>query len=378
MRATDRGRVGAGECDDDRPGLGRLLFVSRKFPPAVGGMEAHAAGMHALLGELGEVELLALGRSQRHLAWWLPAALGRVGVTLARRGVDQVVVGDALTFVALQPALRPARVRATVLVHGLDLLFDAPGYRRLVRRTLPAADRVVANSRSTARLARDCGVEPGRVSVVHPPVPPVSAPGATASSGEARRALRELGVPTGVPLLLTVGRLVARKGVAWFVANVLPLLPADVRYAVAGSGPETAAVRRAADRAGLDGRVLLLGRVSDEQRGRLLRAADLFVQPNIAVTGDVEGFGMAAVEAALRGTPVVAAELEGLTDALLDGQAGVLCPAGDAPAFAAAVTQLLADPETRAERAESWAAAARAAFAPERLRRELRAALEGV
>ncbi len=382
-RATDRRMADRVEPAAGPRGLGRVLFVTRKFPPAVGGMEAHAAGMHDLLGQLsGAVELVAMGRSQRHLVWWLPATLARLGPLLTRRPPDHVVIDDALTFAALQPVLRRARPPVTVMVHGLDLVFDAPGYRRLVRWALPSADRVVANSRSTAELARACGVPRGRVRIVHPPVAPVAATAACERS-EAERAddrhhvFRELGVPAHAQLLLTVGRLVRRKGVAWFVAEVLPRLGGDVRYAVVGSGPETEVVRRAAERAGLGEGVLLLGRVSDKRRERLLRGADVFVQPNIAVAGDVEGFGMAVVEAALRGTPVVAARLEGLTDALLEGQAGVLCSAGDADAFAAAVADLLADPDARAERAATWAEAARAGFAPERLRADLLAALEG-
>lgn len=378
-RAPARRHARRGAPPAGREDLGPVLFITRKFPPAVGGMEAHAAGMAASLGQLATtVDVVALGRSQRHLAWWLPATLLRSGWRLARRAPRHVIVGDALTYAALRPALRRSSATTTVMVHGLDLVFGAPGYKQLVRRTLPSADRVIANSRSTAQLAAATGADPARVLIVHPPVQPVTelSPGRERSA-DRRRALDALGLPAQARMLLTVGRLVARKGVAWFVANVFPRLDASVRYVVAGGGPQASAVRRAAEQAGVSERVLLLGRVGEDERERLLSSADLFIQPNVAVDHDVEGFGMAVVEATLRGTPVVASRLEGLTDALLDGRAGSLCPPGDAAAFETVITELLGDPEARTQRAAGWQEAARAAFAPQRVAAQLRAALEG-
>jgi glycosyltransferase involved in cell wall biosynthesis len=83
--------------------------------------------------------------------------------------------------------------------------------------------------------------------------------------------------------------------------------------------------------------------VDDEDRELLLKGADLFVQPNIPVSGDIEGFGLVTVEAAMRGLPVVASELEGIAEAVVDGVTGLLLPPADTEAWIAALTDLVAD-----------------------------------
>jgi phosphatidylinositol alpha-1,6-mannosyltransferase len=123
---------------------------------------------------------------------------------------------------------------------------------------------------------------------------------------------------------------------------VLPLLPNDVVYVVAGEGPEREAIEAAARRASADERVVLTGRVSEEEVRGLYRRADVFVMPNVPVAGDVEGFGLVALEAAVEGLPVVASRLEGIPDAVRDGLNGTLVEPLDPRAFAERLTTLLA------------------------------------
>ena len=70
----------------------------------------------------------------------------------------------------------------------------------------------------------------------------------------------------------------------------------------------------------------------------------MFVQPNVRVDGDMGGFGLATIEAALRGTPVVAADLEGLKDAVIHGRTGFLVPSGDLAGWIRQLTELLTEP----------------------------------
>jgi glycosyltransferase involved in cell wall biosynthesis len=87
----------------------------------------------------------------------------------------------------------------------------------------------------------------------------------------------------------------------------------------------------------------MLGRVDDADREDLLRGVDLFVQPNIPVSGDMEGFGLVTIEAAMRGTPVVAADLEGIKDAVIDGRTGILLPPQDRQGWIDRLSQLVAE-----------------------------------
>ena len=142
-------------------------------------------------------------------------------------------------------------------------------------------------------------------------------------------------------ILLTVGRLVPRKGVRWLVTEVLPRLAerrADWIYLVVGEGPERQAIAEAARRdQRVAQRVHLLGQISDDELRTAYAAADLFVMPNVPVPGDSEGFGIVHLEARAAGLPVVAADIEGISESFISGEDGWLVPAGDAAAFVDAI-----------------------------------------
>ena len=137
---------------------------------------------------------------------------------------------------------------------------------------------------------------------------------------------------------------VERKGVAWFVREVMPRLPSDVHYWSAGGGPATRQIEREIAAAGLRSRVRLLGALADDALEMLYRSADLMIMPNIPVRGEVEGFGVVMLEAGMCGLPTLAADLDGIRDVVEEGKNGFLVPAGDAGRFARRITDCLNDP----------------------------------
>lgn len=331
------------DSTDVRKSVPRVLFITRRFPPTVGGMQTLAADVDAALRARGSVELVALRMaSLAHLAWFLPWAMLRSAVSLMRGNVERVVCGDAIVWVAISSVARLARAQSSVMAHGLDLTHPNPLYQRLVRRTLPRADRVVANSTATEALAVALGVDPSRIAVVHPGVrvPEVTVADRTAQREEL---LHEFGLDPDALILVSLGRLVRRKGVTWFVEHVVPTLPDNVVYLIAGEGPMRAEIEATAARLASPEKVRILGPVRDEERERLLTGCDISVMPNIAVPGDIEGFGLVAVESACRGAVVIAAAIQGLLEALTDGVTGILIDAERADGFVSVISRLGSD-----------------------------------
>ncbi len=78
---------------------------------------------------------------------------------------------------------------------------------------------------------------------------------------------------------------------------------------------------------------MMLGMVSNELRKLLLNSADIFIMPNVVVEGDVEGFGIVALEAGACGLTVIAANIQGLRDAVLEGVTGYLVEEKDVEGF---------------------------------------------
>jgi phosphatidyl-myo-inositol alpha-mannosyltransferase len=147
-----------------------------------------------------------------------------------------------------------------------------------------------------------------------------------------------------------------RKGLDVLLAAFTLLAPErpGLRLLLAGARPPAA---EALDRvpASLRDRIVLLGRVSDEDRVRAYHSVDVFCAPN---TGG-ESFGMVLVEAMASGAPIVASDLDAFRRVLVGGRAGELFETGSPASLAAAAARLLDDPVHRASLAAAAAVAVR-------------------
>ena len=344
----------------------KILFLTRKWPPAVGGMETWSAELAAELRQRHALTLHALpGRADGGAPGTMALISfgSRTAISLlTRKGGHAVIQGGDM---ALWPLVWLARLRnrnATIALaaHGTDVAFaNRPGmagrayhiYQRLGARLLGTA-RVIANSQATAALVRTLGYRhvvtvPLGTRADHPPPP---APGDT---------------------LLFPGRLVRRKGLSWFVEEVLPHLPEPLTVAVAGTiwdpGEEAALAAP---------RVSYLGALDQAALTRQMAAARAVILPNIPQPGGhVEGFGLVAVEAAAAGAVVLAARIDGYLDSVIDGETGFLVTPASAPDWIAAITRIC---ETSAEDRAAFTARAQAAvrdrFTWTRVARDLEAA----
>ncbi|MGR9037511.1 MAG: glycosyltransferase family 4 protein, partial [Gammaproteobacteria bacterium] len=147
-------------------------------------------------------------------------------------------------------------------------------------------------------------------------------------------------------VLLTIGRLVKRKGVYWFVNNVMPELDEKFIFVIAGDGPERDSIKKCIQNKNLNRRVFCLGFVTEQIKSSLFSNSDLFVQPNIKVEGDMEGFGISVLEANLHGLAVLGSKLEGLEDSIVHGKNGWQVPPGDTGAYVSAINQKAEEPAT--------------------------------
>lgn len=241
------------------------------------------------------------------------------------RRITNVHLGDGLLApLGLVIKLLTGR-KVTVTVHGLDVTYKNRFYQLLVPRCLSRLDAIICISEATKQACLERDIPERKLSIIPW--------GVELESFRSAATRHDLETICGMDLtekrvLLTVGRLVKRKGVAWFVDNVLPSLGPEYVYLVAGEGPERMAIEAAARRHDLLPRIKLLGAIPEREKVILYNTADVFVMPNIPVAGDIEGFGIVALEAAAAGLPVVASDLEGIKGAIIDGKTGYKVSAG--------------------------------------------------
>ena len=340
----------------------RLLFVSHSLPPEgremdnLGGMQRVAVDLHdSLSAHSGaEVRALVLRSSWNERGYRTPLFLARALREIRRlaraKEVDAILFSSMLTatlIVPLRRLLSRNGIRAAAIVNGLDATTPTWPYPLLVRRTFHALDLVMPISRATGEACIARGLDRNKSKVVSLGI----RSDRFALRADRAEARRHLAVPQTDPrlILCSVGRLVPRKGVEWFVSQVMPLLPDDVVYLVAGEGPDRARIEAAIAANNLRSRVSLAGSISDAELENLYYGSDLFVMPNVPVANDMEGFGLVMLEAGLCGLPTIASRLEGITDVISEGQNGHLVPSLDADAFRSVILRYYADPSLLAD-----------------------------
>lgn len=308
----------------------RWWLVTRKHPPSVGGMERLSWEVTQRLGAVRPLEVIANVR-QRLLPWFVLTAATRLAAACVRRRVGLLHLGDPV-LAPLAIVARAFGVPTIVTLHGLDIVHPHPLYRAWRAMFLRRFDAYVCISESARVAAVDAGLPPERLHVIGIGVdvrPPPS-----------NDAVRDAAT------LLFIGRLVRRKGLAWFVGDVLPSVARrypDVKLVILGDGPERDTVVEAARGGGVE-RALLWPPRDEAHKAAWLARASVCVMPNVRVAGDMEGFGIVALEAAAAGCPLLASDLEGLKDAVADGESGALVPPGDAAAWIGRVDDVLARP----------------------------------
>lgn len=306
----------------------------------------------AQLAALGvEVAALPLRRP-------LPIARAAVGRLLGAGRFDLVHTHDLRASAISRPVAARHGLPSVTSYHE-NLLYDyLRGLGLLKRRMIIDADWDTADLAARGLcVSQAVADEIGRLQRLPPERLPVIGNGLDAAalraavSAEAVAAARvACGAGAEDPIVVLVGALTARKGQA-VLLDAAPTIRAaheHVRFVFIGDGDNRSALEHQAVKLGLADRCWFGGFRTDA--AVFMALATLVVVPSLG-----EAFGLTALEAAAQGKPVVASEVGGLPEIVIDGETGRLVPPGDPAALASAVNALLADAELRAR----WGVAGR-------------------
>ncbi len=359
------------------------LLVTNDFPPKVGGIQAYlwelwrrldpatyavltaashpdAARFDAEQAERG----IRIERVTSRVLAPTPGLIRTIRAAADRAGAGLVVLDPAFPLGLLGPLLG---IPYAVLLHGAEVTVPGrlPASRSLLAHVIRDASLVISAGGYPAAEARRAARGRGMPPVVEVP-PGVDLERFTPLDDIGRsRARADLGLPTAGPLVVSVSRLVPRKGMDVLIDASVSLacrFP-DITVAIAGRGRDAERLAGRIAESGAPTR--LLGEVSDEDLPRLVGAADVFAMlcRNRWLGLEQEGFGIVFLEAAAAGVAQVAGASGGAAEAVVDGVTGVLVrrptEAGD---VARAIGDLLADPGLRARMGRAGRLRAEASF----------------
>jgi phosphatidylinositol alpha-1,6-mannosyltransferase len=346
------------------------LLVTNDFPPKVGGIQSYLwelwrrlptddVAVHATPYEgsaaFDAEQRFAITRSRE--PWllpypWLPRRVGR----LARDHGAELVVWDP----AIPVGLTAPRVDMpyAVVLHGAEVTIPGrlPILRPLLGRVLRGASLVISAGGYPAAEAERAAGEPLPSLIVPPGVDTDRF--VPLDDGERASVRRQLGLPIDAALVVSVSRLVPRKGMDTLVRAVarLAVSEPDVVLAIAGAGREHARLEALIEHTGAP--AFLLGRVDERLLPALYGAGDVFALPCRTRLGGLEqeGFGIVFLEAAAAGVPQVAGRSGGAAEAVEHGKTGLVV---DDPTDSVAVAETIGELLTNEDRRRSMAKAGR-------------------
>ena len=346
------------------------LLVTNDFPPKLGGIQSYLWELwrrlppdsftvlttpHDVAGAWDAAQPFRIERVTQKMLLPTTAMVRRIDALAAETGARLVMLDPALPVGRVGPRLR---LPYGVVLHGAEVTVPGrlPITRRQLGRVLRSAVEVIA---AGGYPADEAELAAGRSLPVTVVPPGVDTERFRPLDPEQRaKARARFGLPEDGRVILSLSRLVPRKGMDVLIEAAARLAPTrpDLVVAIGGSGRDRSRLDRLVSRTRAP--VRMLGRVPDDDLAELYGCADVFAMLCRDRWGGLEqeGFGIVFLEAAACGVPQVAGDSGGAAEAVADGETGLVVgrPA-EVSAVAAALAELLDDPDRR----RSMGAAAR-------------------
>lgn len=351
--------------------MNEILCVTHKYPPMIGGMEQQSFELIKGLSNHYKTHVIAYKNGENKVLWFGSLKSRIQAVLKENPNIKLIHLNDGSMGIACLWLRKQTNIPVIVTYHGLDITFPLDFFQQKLIPKLSEFAGAICVSQSTRNECLQRGFDKEKTFTVKNGVDSNIAD-IPFDRGIIEKLRHNFEVDvTGKHILVTLGRPVKRKGFSWFLKNVMPSFNPDICLLMIGPMKTEKTFFEKALQAMPDkfnnNVQLMLGSPSDTQDVeeqlkkqdnvfhlgslpyedllQVLSLADLFIMPNIHVSGDIEGFGLVALEASMRGTFVLASGIEGITDAVVDRQNGYLLPSENANAWIDTVHELLSDKE---------------------------------
>ncbi|MBA3047575.1 glycosyltransferase family 4 protein [Patescibacteria group bacterium] len=350
----------------------KTLLFTLEYPPFRGGVANYYGNIVKYWpslaktsgGKLEPNNIFVLHNNDNKLIknWLYPkwlTAVWQVWKIIKKEKIDHILVGHIFPLGTVAYFISQiTKTPYSVILHGMDFTFAlrARRKRNITKRILKNAENIICGNSYTAGLVKKfIGDEyAGKIKVVNPGIESRITPQMLCKTGQAHNAQRITQIKEKYNLdnklvLLTVGRLVKRKGVDKVLESLPPVLKKkpNLIYVILGNGPEIGNLKLEIGNWKLEKNVILITDADDESRNAWYKICDIFIMPARNIKGDFEGFGIVYLEANLAGKPVIAGNSGGARDAVENGVNGLLVNPEDINEISNAIIKLAQDENLR-------------------------------
>jgi glycosyltransferase involved in cell wall biosynthesis len=351
-----------------------ILFVSHKYPPAVGGMEKQSYELINGMSRFAKVHSLVYCGKESRIRFFISLEKKISQMLIRFPAIGVIHFNDALIASVCLRHKSYRHLYRTVTVHGLDVVFPSRIYQKYILPAFNRFDLIIAVSKATANACIERGIRQEKV-VVIPNGVDHDLLKTQPSAGFPDTFREKHGIDIkGKRVFLALGRPVKRKGLSWFLAHVVPLLTGNFIFLIVGPYHQSRPVmdwlfslmpdkiqqllalflgypddenkiRNLLRQSGFKNKAVHLGKLRFDDLTHLLASTDALVMPNIRVEGDMEGFGLVGLEASLSGAWVFASAIDGIPDAIHPDHNGSLLPPGNEKVWADILNDYIAAPD---------------------------------
>ena len=333
----------------------KILFISYKYPPEIGGMQKQSFELITGMREKCEVVAI-LKKPQESVFAFFFNLKKRIKRVLAQHSdIDVIHFNDGTCAQFCAWLKSHTSIPLTLTFHGLDLVFPNKWYQKKGISRVLDFDKVICVSENTRKECLKRGFSEDILTVIPNGVDediPYCSEEVDWNTVEQFQKLRE----KYDNIVVSIGRPVLRKGFSWFIQNVLYRLPERTAFVLVSPYKEPSFIRNVfyelMPRSWQKEYDLFLGFPTDQSLiitleeyanypfkwfknkdfqtlQYIVRNADLMVMPNVKDEGDAEGFGLVALEASVMSKVVMASYVDGIPDAIHNESNGYLLPSGN-------------------------------------------------
>lgn len=324
----------------------KFLLITLEFPPDKGGVANYLAG---ICGELKDVVVLKPKQFRFFWPKWIKTIIQVLQIKHSQK-IDMIMLSHILPvgYVALI-FKKFFNIPYIVFTHGMDVLVpQTSGWKKFwLKNILKNANFVVANSEFTQsailNLIGDTENKKTKTEIIYP------CPNPNIKILEFPKKLSDK------KIILSVGRLVERKGfdkVIEAMPEILKEAP-NLVYMIIGDGHYKEKLLELKEKNKLGNNVVFISGVNDKELHVYYGMSDIFIMPARKIDGDVEGFGIVYLEAALFGKPSIAGCDGGSPEAVLDNETGFIVDGNNVDEISKSIIKLLKDEDLRKRMGEA-------------------------